>query len=135
MGLKHSYARALRCIGQILEDRDVAAFELKYQDDEFRVLCEADSPDLKLIHLSFSEQQISSLETLGRTKRRHPSKPPDFSSLSEILRAVGRFVDSKGGYLHRVCNVDFSDPAEDSITPQYALRQVVIEGIGPSQAT
>jgi hypothetical protein len=115
----HSYAKALRCIGQLLEQRDIVAFELRYGKDECRLQCGGTSSDLALINLSFSEQKILSFEALGRAKRGGLSKPPDFNSLSEVLRAVGRFVDNKGGHLCRICNVDSSEPTGDSINLEY----------------
>lgn len=114
-----SYSSALRCIGQALETRDVVAFELRYENDEFRLQCGGSSPYTELIDLSFSEQEISGLERQGHAKRRGSSNTLDFDGLPEMLRAVGRFIDSKRGHLVRICNVNSSSPADDSFDLEY----------------
>jgi len=119
MVFKHSYSTALRCIGQLLEQRDIVAFELKYEKDEFCLQCGGASSDLALVNLSVSERKISSIEALGRVKRGRLSKSPDFNSLSETLRAVGRYVDDKRGHLCRICNADSCDPTDDFINLEY----------------
>jgi hypothetical protein len=119
MTLYHSYSSALRCIGQALETRDVVAFELRCEKDEFRLQCGGSSLYTELIDLSFSEQDISGLERQGRAKRRSSSNTLDFDGLPEMLRAVGRFIDSKRGHLVRICNVDSSIPADDSFNVEY----------------
>jgi hypothetical protein len=39
-----NYARALRCIGQALQTRNIEVFELKTDANEFRVQCEDPNP-------------------------------------------------------------------------------------------
>ena len=119
MPLNHTYSSALRCLGQVLEQRDVVAFELRFENHEFRLRCDAPSPQLALIDLRFSEKDISSLEHQGRAKRGDSSKTLDFDGLPETLRAVGRFVDNKRGHLFRICNADGSTPTDDCFQVEY----------------
>lgn len=116
----HSYSNALRCIGQALEQRDVVAFELSCENEEFRLRCGSPSPPyVGLLELQFSEPEISVLERQGRARRGGPTKTLDFDGLPELLRAVGRFVDSKRGQLVRVCNVGLSALSDDSFKVEY----------------
>lgn len=119
MPLNHTYSIALRCLGQVLEKRDVVAFELRFENHEFRLRCDGPSPQSGLIDLRFSEQDISSLEHQGRAMRGDSSKTLDFDGLPETLRAVGRFVDNKRGRLFRICNVDSSTPTDDCFNVEY----------------
>ncbi len=119
MLLKHSYSSTLRCLGQALEQRDIVAFELKCENQEFRLRCGGSPDSLALIDLRFSEHDISSLEQQGRAKRGRSSKTSDFNGLPEILRAVGRFVDRKRGSLIGICNVDSATPADDCLKVEY----------------
>src|SRR2546430_9575339 len=61
-------------------------------------------PDLTLIKVRLNSDDISGIELKGRAKRGGSLTTAKLDSLPEILRALGHYVDSKGGRLVRICN-------------------------------
>jgi hypothetical protein len=61
---------------------------------------------------------IRSFDSEARTKRQESFKFVDFNGLAEILRAVGRHIESKDGRLLRVCNCEPS-LGQDSVKLEY----------------
>jgi hypothetical protein len=108
-----NYAPALRSIGQALEKNNIDVFEIKNQAAEFRLECgDPNPPYLNLIRLKYSLNELEVLEHYGRARRGKSDVQIDFSSLPEILRALGKYIDSKSGHLIRLsnheCNAPFS---------------------------
>jgi hypothetical protein len=107
MRLPDTYSSALRSIGQVLEKWDMNAFDLRCSDSEFRLHCgDPTPPHLTLIKVRYTSDDISGLELKGRAKRGGSLTTAKLDSLPEILRALGHYVDSKGGRLVRICNGD-----------------------------
>ena len=107
MRSRHTYSSALRSIGQVLEKWDMNTFDLRCSDSEFRLHCgDPTPPHLTLIKVRYTSDDISGLELKGRAKRGGSLTTAKLDSLPEILRALGHYVDSKGGRLVRICNGD-----------------------------
>ena len=105
------YAAALRSVGQTLEKAGVDVFEIKNHASEFRLQCgDPNPPYVNLIPLKYSLDDLEVLERDGRAQRGKSGTQMKFSSLPEILRAVGKYIDSKNGHLVRLSN-DESDAA------------------------
>jgi hypothetical protein len=118
-----NYAGALRCIGQALQTQEVAAFELRNYANEFRLLTgDPNPPFTALIELSFSSERIKILDREGQARRGQSSIDMRFDSLSEILRAVGEYVDRQRGHLLRVDNSGPSIAEQPAVEVEYQTR-------------
>jgi hypothetical protein len=96
------YAQALRAIGQDLEGKHPRNFNLVIVGDSFVVRGKAGlAPFFRAFELNYSAGDIERLEREGWGKRINSTGMPDFLSLSQVLRAVGCYVDLKGGCLQR----------------------------------
>jgi hypothetical protein len=117
-----NYAGTLRCIGQVLHNHEIEAFEIKTHADEFRLLVgDPTPPYTALIELKFSVQDIEILDREGRARRgQSTTETTDirFDSVPEVLRAVGEYIDHKRGYLRRVDN----SSSEAAVEIQYQTR-------------
>jgi hypothetical protein len=111
----NTYGQTLRAIGQALEAQRVIAFSLKSEGGSFVVQGEAAKSRTVLALLrrekpfgqrNFNTQDINRLEHEGRARRKEPHRLPDFNSLSNILRAVGAYIDMNRGQLLEVCKRD-----------------------------
>ncbi|HEY1234470.1 MAG TPA: hypothetical protein VGH22_13920 [Candidatus Binatia bacterium] len=115
-----NYAAALRCIGQALEIRNIAVFELIVDADEFVVRCgDPNPPYTSIVTLHYSPQRITILDRDGQARRRQMKSYLRFDSLPEILRAAGNYVDSQSGQIRRLTNCSTS---EASIEVEYQTR-------------
>jgi hypothetical protein len=102
-----SSSAALRCIGQSLEKQKIEGFDLKCDAGQFFLQCQ-DPSAFRMMELRYSAQDIELLERDGQAKRGASFKMVDFDGLPETLRAIGKYVDDKGGHVLRVCNRDLS---------------------------
>jgi hypothetical protein len=116
-----NYARALRCIGQVLQTQNIEVFELKTDANGFRVQCEDPNPPYTaLIELDFSPDNITILDREGQARRGQTNSESRFNSLPEVLRAVGEYIDSKRAHLRRLTNCCLSD--QDAVEIEYETR-------------
>jgi hypothetical protein len=116
-----NYGRALRCIGQALQTRNIEVFELRTDANEFPVQCEDPNPPYTtLIELTFSPDIITVLDREGQTRRGQTNSESRFDSLPEVLRAVGEYIDSKRAQLRRLTNCCLSD--QDAVEVEYQTR-------------
>jgi hypothetical protein len=125
--MKPNYSQLLRPIGQMLEGLGVESFALKVEGSDVLVRGEKKprspepvketslrvawqllrgkratpqqetKPSSGVIELRYSPSDIVRLDIEGQSKRQAASNPPEAHSPSQILRAVGAFVDHKGG--------------------------------------
>jgi hypothetical protein len=109
-GTRH-YDEELRAIGQALEARDISVFELKRVEDLYvieGVPDQADSLDSKVrqwlrrLHrhstnapMILGAVDVEQFSQAGRAKRSKPGQLTDFRTVSNILRTVGAYLDSK----------------------------------------
>jgi hypothetical protein len=85
------YAKALRAIGQNLEELGLKVFGIKSEGNDY-VISEP-------IGLRYTPADIDRLDREGQAKRSDPSGMPDFRSLSQLLRAVGDYLEHKDARL------------------------------------
>jgi hypothetical protein len=148
-----SYSQLLRPVGQMLEGLHVESFELKVEGDEFLVRgtsdiptpqptqektlrvvwqvlrgraskkAEAPIPSSGAVELRYSQDDIARMEREGRARRQSAGQTPEAHTISQVLRAVGAFVDHKGG---RFLSVSKDDQA---VTIEYetSLRRNSVE--------
>jgi hypothetical protein len=114
------YAQTLRAIGQSLELLHIESFDLESRGNDYlvrgrtaappRVVQESvlwvfwrlkdrdPSPQAvpEAFGLLYTPEQIDQLENKGRAKRHDPHGMPDTTSVSQILRATGAYLDAKG---------------------------------------
>lgn len=122
MASRHDHSKELRAIGQELVKRGIDLFELRCLRAEYYLQCgDPTPPYVGLIELSFTDDDIASLDLAAASQRGGAFKFVEFEGLPEILRAVGRYVDSKEGTLLRVSNTD-SSFGDESICLEYESR-------------
>jgi len=118
-----SYAQQLRALGQGLEAYKLLTVDLKVEDGFYVVRATARVPKLteslfgrflrvfiydsssksrqprfnSSINLRYSLKDVEELESQGRAKRKESHHMPDPYSLSQVLRGVGFYVDSRDG--------------------------------------
>ena len=94
MAPRYQHARDLRTIGQQLAKQDIDIFDLRYDDGDYLLVCgDPNPPFTALIHLRYSPFDLKSLESRAIATRSAGFKLVEFSSLGEILRAIGRYVE------------------------------------------
>ena len=109
------YDQHLRVIGQALETKRINVFKLKSDGDRYVVHGTPEKdPSLRAklrdwrerirghppaSSLSYSMPDIDRLEREARSKRAKADRLPDFYSLSNTLRTLGSYLDSKGADL------------------------------------
>jgi hypothetical protein len=117
-----AHSNSLRVVGQVLQERGLDLFDLKYSDDRILLQCGGPIPPyLDLVELSYSLAEIRALDDRARANRGASGQLVNFESLPEIFRAIGRRIDDQQGRLLRVCNADFPS-LQDSITVEYQTR-------------
>lgn len=119
----YTHSHSLRVVGQVLQQRALDVFELKYSAGQFFLQCGGPVPPyLDLLEFSHSMAEIGALDAESRTRRRDSFKLVKFESLPEILRTIGRRIDDRNGQLLRICNADVPSGL-DLITIEYLTRE------------
>jgi hypothetical protein len=122
MPARPALSNCLRVIGQLLQQRGLALFDLEYSDSGFFLQCGSSTPPyLELVEFSCSPADIESLDTAARGARSRSFKLVEFENLPEVFRAIGRRIDDQDGKLLRLCNSDLPVFPE-SITIEYQSR-------------
>lgn len=104
-----SNARALRVIGQDLEARGLKTFDIRRNRDRFEARCGYQAPPAATpVLLEYSTADIDELESRAQGCRRDSKAPLDLLSLSQMLRSLGGYFDSKNVKLLRVYNTECS---------------------------
>ena len=111
MAATRRYDEDLRAIGQVLEARDISVFELKRLADNYviqglpeqtgslrskvrqwlRRLRSGSTAELLALGLA----DVEKLSQAGRTKRSNPGQLTDFHSVSNTMRTIGAYLDSR----------------------------------------
>ena len=116
---KLAYSNALRCIGQILEPRDLKAVEVKTHGETYVVQGWSKGALTALeIDKHYTAEDIRQLEIDARKRRQADPGTPNLLSLSHVLRLAGNYVDRMRGRLLRISWQDQSDKIQ-SVTIQY----------------
>jgi hypothetical protein len=150
---KLNFAQLLRPVGQMLEPLQLESFSLKLEEGNVSVQAQkraersppaaevslrvtwqlfrrkkSDSPpeaqaSSGLLELNYTAEDIARMETEGQSRRQAAGGRPEAHDLSQVLRAVGAFVDQKQGRLTSV------KMAGQDITIEYesAFKQNVTE--------
>ena len=129
-----TYANALRCIGQALDSHNIDVFELiTTKTDEFVVECgDPNPPYTGVLKLQFSTDRIQIIDREGQARRRQSKSELRFDSLPEILRATGKYVDSKRAELRRLSNCCPSDAGNVELEYQTRAEGVQSETLDMS---
>jgi hypothetical protein len=144
-----SFSQLLRPVGQMLEPLQVESFSLKVEEGGIAVFAEKQEnaqparPDISLkvswqifrrkksdavqdpqptsgtLELHYSHDDIARMDAQGQEKRTGSPGSPEAHTLSQILRAVGAFVDQKQGRLVSVVK----DGQEITIAYESALKR------------
>lgn len=147
-----SFSQLLRPVGQMLEPLQIESFSLKVQDRGVAVYAEKHetpqpAPNLSLkvswqifrrkkaepaqdpqpssgtLEIHYTREDIARMDSEGQSKRTGAGGSPEAHTLSQILRAVGAFVDQKQGRLLGVTK----DGQEISIEYESALKRELTE--------
>jgi hypothetical protein len=99
----------LRIIGQDLQARDIKAFIIRCEGDRLSVQGSYDKPPCSTpLTLEYSWREIHELNRERGQKRAKIPANGDFFTLTQILRAIGAYIDKRGGRLLRLSNNDSS---------------------------
>jgi len=64
-------SKTLRVIGQVLEKDGIDLFELRYNGDEYRLLCgDPEPPHLRLVEVSYFHEKIGALDAAAKNQRK-----------------------------------------------------------------
>lgn len=107
-----SYSQLLRVIGQSLEERAVQDFSLVWEGGEFvvrgnrvaslekrwldRLLGQKPAHVERSVEIHYSLQSVLWLQIQGESMRKDPNQIPDYFRLSQTLRTVGSYIESRG---------------------------------------
>ena len=117
--VKPRHSKALRCIGQSLEQVALKALEVKTHGDNYTVQAWKKGTSSSVDHdKHYTPEDINKLEREGRAKRKPFPIPFNPLNLSQVLRMAGNYVDLLRGRLVRVSWQDQSERIQ-SITIQY----------------
>jgi hypothetical protein len=109
-----SYDQDLRAIGQALEIRGISVFEIKNQPGHYIVRGTPDRPSSLIASMrrwarggesdasgtiNYSALEIEEIERQGKKKRAKSGRLPDFYNLSNTLRTLGAYLNSKDAQL------------------------------------
>ena len=112
MVAKRRYAEELRAIGQALEAKGVAGFELyslragyfvkDLRENRpashwriFNRLRGQRDGNVEFVTYGFELREIDELSKSGRARRKKPGQVPRFEDPSNILRTIGAYIDAK----------------------------------------
>src|SRR3989442_15839690 len=91
------YAQALRVIGQSLEEIRVKSFDIKSEGKGYVIQGHGEAPEP--VELKYDAADIEHVDRQRQKMRSSSSGMPDFSSLPQLLRAVGYYLEHKEGRL------------------------------------
>ena len=122
MSTQTRLSNSLRVLGQVLQQRGLDLFDLKFSDEEFFLQCGDPSPPyLDLVEFGCSLADVEKLDAQAMAARGSSFKLVNFESLPEVFRAIGRRIDERDGRLLRLYNSDLPI-SPDSVTVEYHTR-------------
>ena len=127
MATRYTYSKALRTIGQELEKRGIDLFELRCRRADYTIeYSDPKPPHTRLLEIYLSGEEIRSLDLDAARQRGGSFRLVTFDRLPEILRALGRYVETKGGEMLRI-STTASTPERDAMRLEYEARDGRIE--------
>ncbi|HWO41874.1 MAG TPA: hypothetical protein VNO43_08740 [Candidatus Eisenbacteria bacterium] len=100
-----SNSNLLRTIGQDLEMRDIKAFVISREGDRFTVKGSYQKPPCATpITIEYTLRELQDLDAERGENREDTARSADFYTLAQMLRALGGYIDRKGGRLLRISN-------------------------------
>lgn len=153
MALNFNFSRLLRPVGQMLEPLHIDSFSLKIEETGVSVHAkkreepQQQAPNVSVriswqmfrrktaeppaepqpssgaLEIHYTHDDIARMDTEGQTKRKGVGASPEAHDLSQILRAVGAFVDQKQGRLLGVTK----DAQDITIEYESALKRNLTE--------
>jgi hypothetical protein len=152
MSTDFSFSQLLRPVGQMLEPLQIESFSLKVEDGGVAIFADkretpqpAQDVSLKVswqifrrkkaetapepqpssgsLEIHYSHDDIARMDSEGQGKRTGAPGSPEAHTLSQILRAVGAFVDQKQGRLLSVVK----DGQDITIEYESALKRALTE--------
>ena len=122
MASRYTHSNALRTIGQELEKRGIDLFELSCRRAHYTIeYSDPKPPHTQLLDISLSAEEIRSLDLDAARQRSGSFKLVNFERLPEMLRALGRYVESKDGEILKI-STSASAPARDAMRLEYEER-------------
>ena len=157
MSPNYNFAQLLRPVGQMLEPLQVQSFSLKVEDGGVSVHAQrsedraAPAPDLSLrvtwrlfrkkksepaseprpssgvLELHYTHDDIARMDTEAQSRRKVAGGSPEAHNLSQILRAVGAFVDQRQGRLTGVTmdgqdiTIEYDSPLKANVTEKFTV--------------
>jgi hypothetical protein len=116
-----------------VQSQNIEVFELKSHADEFRLQCgDPNPPYTALIEMAFSKEKIQIIDREGRRRRGQSTGEIRFDGIPEILRAVGAYIDKKGGYLRLINNCGSSFDTALELEYQTRAGRVEMETLAMS---
>jgi hypothetical protein len=152
-----SFSQLLRPVGQMLEPLQIESFSLKVQDGGVTMyadktpqtapnvslkvswqifsrkkteLAQEPQPSSGTLEIHYSNEDIARTDTAGQSKRTGVPGSPEAHTLSQILRAVGGFVDQKQGRLLGVTKdgqdirIDYESALKRDMTEKFTVASL-----------
>ncbi len=155
-----NYAQILRTIGQALEALDIQSFVLRKEAGDLTVSLQdsrvrrrlrrkkflrvswrrlrgkelgprlTHKPSSGVVELHYTDADIARVDSEGRAKRGTTAGTPEPHSLSQILRAVGGFVDQQRGQLLTVrrenqnVNFEYESRLKTKVCQQFTVPRL-----------
>lgn len=154
-----NYSQTLRAIGQLLEALNIESFALRVDENDFlirdrfprrnreikvreglgsawEIIRARDSrfensfQSTGVLQFRVTQEDAALLERGGQERRQSPGKVPELGASSQILRAVGGFVDHKRGRLLEVSKNDldvyfeFELPSRETVTERFTVSSL-----------
>lgn len=87
-------------------------------------------PSSGVVELNYTHGDIARIDNEGKSKRKESGGKPDAHALSQILRAVGAFVDQKQGSLVAVTKdgqelkIEYHAPSKQKLTETFTVSSL-----------
>jgi hypothetical protein len=94
------YGRALRVIGQDLEELHLIAFNIKAKGKGYVIQGYAE--EFEPVEFQYQGEDVERADRDRQRMRSGPPRMPDFRRLSQLLRAAGSYIESKNGRLRGI---------------------------------
>ncbi|TMA12924.1 MAG: hypothetical protein E6J89_03190 [Deltaproteobacteria bacterium] len=102
------YGRALRVIGQDLEELHLIAFNIKTKGKGYVIQGYAE--EFERVEFQYKSEDVERVNRERQRMRSGAPRMPDFRRLSQLLRAVGSYIESKNGRLRGISKQPKSVP-------------------------